>query len=165
MTKNVTKLAWWWWGSFLKNTTNQGDRARGVVVLGVSLDCVASEVLYLRWFLCGELTSDGPAETVMVGECWRGDVMFFCMVRTCKKMSRVRTTLKLVPVWFGQHTSSRLYIVGPQNKIISETSRSSRPFLPWITHPLRPRGTSFYKLSTPPLTKISIHFTGYIVSG
>jgi hypothetical protein len=69
MTKNVTKLAWWWWGSFLKNTTNQGDRARGVVVLGVSLDCVASEVLYLRWFLCGELISDGPAETVMVGEC------------------------------------------------------------------------------------------------
>ena len=68
-TKNVTKLAWWWWDSISKNTTNQGDRARGVVVLGVSLDCVASEVLYLQWFLCGELISDGPAETVMVGEC------------------------------------------------------------------------------------------------
>jgi len=37
--------------------------------LGVSLDCVASEVLYLRWFLCGERISDGPVETVMVGEC------------------------------------------------------------------------------------------------
>ena len=53
----------------MKNTTNQGDCAGDVVVLGVPLDFVASEVLYLRWFLCGERISDGPAETVMVGEC------------------------------------------------------------------------------------------------
>ncbi len=68
MTKNVTKLAWWWGGSILINTTNQGDRAGCIVAVGVDLDCVASEVLYLRWFLCGEWISDGPAETVMVGE-------------------------------------------------------------------------------------------------
>ena len=61
--KNETKLAWWWWDLIKKNTTNQDNHARGVVVLGVSLDCVASEVLYLQWFLCGELISDGPAET------------------------------------------------------------------------------------------------------
>ena len=53
----------------MKNTTNQGDRAGDVVVVGVSLDCVASKVLYLQWFLCGERISDGPEETVMVGEC------------------------------------------------------------------------------------------------
>ncbi len=53
----------------MKNTTNQGDRAGCIVAVGVDLDSVASEVPYLRWFLCGELISDGPAETVMVGEC------------------------------------------------------------------------------------------------
>jgi hypothetical protein len=93
MSKNLTKLTWWWCDSISKNMTNQGDRAGDVVVLGVSLDFVALEVLYLWWFLCGERISDGPAETVMVGECWSGDVMLFCMVRTLKKMSRVRTTL------------------------------------------------------------------------
>jgi hypothetical protein len=45
--------------------------------LGVSLNCVVSEVLYLRWFLCGWRISDCPVESVMVGECWWGDVMFF----------------------------------------------------------------------------------------
>jgi hypothetical protein len=69
MSKNVTKLVWWWWGSFLKTMTNQGDLAGDVVVLGVSLNCVASEDLYLRWFLCGGRISDRPAESVMVGEC------------------------------------------------------------------------------------------------
>ena len=49
--------------------TNQGDRSGGVVVLVVDLTCAASEVLYLRWFLYGELVSDGAAEIVMVGEC------------------------------------------------------------------------------------------------
>ena len=41
----------------------------GALLLWGGLDCVASEVLYLQWFLCGELISDRPAETVMVGEC------------------------------------------------------------------------------------------------
>ena len=52
---------------------NKYDESRrshlGCCFLGVSLDCVVPEFLYLRWFLCGELISDGPAETVMVGEC------------------------------------------------------------------------------------------------
>jgi hypothetical protein len=53
----------------LKNKTNQGDCSGDIVVLGVFLDFVVSEVLYLQWFLCGEQISDGPAETIMVGEC------------------------------------------------------------------------------------------------
>ena len=69
MSKNVTKLVWWWWGSFYKNKMNQSNRAAWIVALVVYLKCAASEVLYLRWFLCGERISDGPAETVMVGEC------------------------------------------------------------------------------------------------
>jgi hypothetical protein len=69
MTKNVTKYAWWWRGSFLQNTMNQGDRAGGIVFLVVDLKRAASEVPYLRWFLCGDLISDAVAETVMVGEC------------------------------------------------------------------------------------------------
>ena len=56
-------------GRVLDNTTNQGNRAGCIVAVGVDLDCVASEVFYLRWFLCGERISDGPAETVMMGEC------------------------------------------------------------------------------------------------
>ncbi len=48
---------------------NQDNRAGGIVLLVVDLDCVAAEVPYLRWFLCGERISDGLAETVMVGEC------------------------------------------------------------------------------------------------
>jgi hypothetical protein len=67
MTKNVTKLAWWWRGSFVQNTMNQGDCAGGIVVLVVELKRAASEVLYLRWFLCGDLISNGAAEIVMVG--------------------------------------------------------------------------------------------------
>ena len=47
---------------------NQGDRAGGIVVLVVDLKRAASEVLYLRWFLCGDLISNGAAEIVMVGE-------------------------------------------------------------------------------------------------
>jgi hypothetical protein len=68
-TKNVTKLAWWFCEAISKNTTNQGDRTGCIVVLVVDLNCVASEVLHLRWFLCGDLISDGAAEIVMVGEC------------------------------------------------------------------------------------------------
>ena len=51
--------------------TNQGDCTGDIVVLDVALNCVASRVLflYLRWFLWGELISDGVAEIVMVGEC------------------------------------------------------------------------------------------------
>ena len=51
------------------NTTNQGDRAGGNVGFVVYLKRAASEVLYLRWLLCGDLISDGAAEIVMVGEC------------------------------------------------------------------------------------------------
>ena len=75
---------------------NQGDRAGANVALVVDLKRAASEVLYLRWFLCGDLISDGAAEIVMVGECCRSAAIFFCMMRACKKMSRVRTLLKLV---------------------------------------------------------------------
>ena len=53
----------------MQNTMNQGDCAGGIVVLVVDLKRAASEVPYLRWFLCGDLISDGVAETVMVGEC------------------------------------------------------------------------------------------------
>jgi hypothetical protein len=67
--KNVTKLAWWLCEAISKNTTNQGDRVGGIVAWCVELNCVAAEVLYLRWFLCGEQISDGAAEIVMVGEC------------------------------------------------------------------------------------------------
>jgi hypothetical protein len=49
--------------------TSQGDRAGDIVVLDVALNCVALGVLYLRWFLWGELISDGAAEIIMVGEC------------------------------------------------------------------------------------------------
>ena len=69
MTKNVTKLAWWWLNSFLENMTNQGDRAGDIIVLDEALNCVASGGLYLRWFLYGELVSDGATEIVMVVEC------------------------------------------------------------------------------------------------
>ena len=48
---------------------NQGDRAGGIVVLVLDLKRAASGVPYLRWFLCGDLISDGVVETVMVGEC------------------------------------------------------------------------------------------------
>jgi hypothetical protein len=68
MTKNVTKLARWLCETISKNTTNQGDRAGGVVVLVVDLTCAASEALYLQWFLCGGMFSGGAAEIVMVGE-------------------------------------------------------------------------------------------------
>jgi hypothetical protein len=37
--------------------------------MDVIVDCVAVEVLYLRWFLCGRLISDDAAEIFMVGEC------------------------------------------------------------------------------------------------
>ena len=67
--KNVSKLAWWLCEAISKNTTNQGDRPERIVVLVVDLKRAASEVLYLRWFLCGDLISDGAAEIVMVGEC------------------------------------------------------------------------------------------------
>ena len=53
----------------MQNTMNQGDRAGGIVFLVVDLKRAASEVPYLRWFLCGDLISDAVAETVMVGEC------------------------------------------------------------------------------------------------
>ena len=52
----------------MQNTMNQGDCAGGIVVLVVELKRAASEVLYLRWFLCGDLISNGAAEIVMVGE-------------------------------------------------------------------------------------------------
>ena len=48
---------------------NQGNRAGANVALVVELKRAASEVLYLRRFLCGDLISDGAAETIMVGEC------------------------------------------------------------------------------------------------
>jgi hypothetical protein len=67
--KNVTKLAWWLCEVISKNTTNQGDRTEGIVVLVVDLKRTASEALYLQWFLCGNLISNGAAEVVMVGEC------------------------------------------------------------------------------------------------
>ena len=69
MSKNVTKITWWLCEAISENTTNQGDRAGEMVALVVYLKRTASEVLYLRWFLCGEWISDGPAETIMVGEC------------------------------------------------------------------------------------------------
>ena len=69
MTKNVTKLARWWLDLFLKNMTNQGDRAGDIVLLDEVLIFVAPGGLYLRWFLCGEPVSDGATEIVMVVEC------------------------------------------------------------------------------------------------
>ena len=66
-TKNVTKLAWWLCETLSKNTTNQGNRG-GIVVLVVNLKRAASEVVYLRWFLCGGPVSGGAAEIIMVGE-------------------------------------------------------------------------------------------------
>jgi hypothetical protein len=51
-----------------KNTTNQGDRAGGIVVLVVDLKRAASDALYLQLFFCGDLISDGVAEIVIVGE-------------------------------------------------------------------------------------------------
>ena len=65
-TKNVTKLAGWWLDLFLKNMTNQGNRAGDIVILDEALICVAPGGLYLQWFLYGELVSDGAAEIVMV---------------------------------------------------------------------------------------------------
>ena len=69
MTKNVTKLARWWLDLFLKNLTNQGNHAGDIVALDEALNCVAPGVLYLQWFLYGELVSDSVAEIVMVVEC------------------------------------------------------------------------------------------------
>ena len=69
MTKYVTKLARWWLVLFLKNMTNQGDPAGDIIVLDEALICVALGGLYLRWFLYGELVSDGATEIVMVVEC------------------------------------------------------------------------------------------------
>ena len=53
----------------MKNLMNQGNHAGDIVVLDVVLNCVASRVLYLQWFLWGELISDGAVEIVTVGEC------------------------------------------------------------------------------------------------
>ena len=117
MSKIVTKLALRWRGSFLKNTTTQRDRAGDVVVLVVDLKRAASEVLYLRWFLCGDLISAGAAEIVMVGECWRSAVMFFCMVRACKKLSRVNTTPKLVIVGFEMFYDTFFWCLNTDNSI------------------------------------------------
>ena len=39
-----------------------------IVAVGVALDCVASGVLYLRWFLWSDLIPDGAVEIIMVGE-------------------------------------------------------------------------------------------------
>ena len=54
---------------FLKNMTNQGDRAGDIVSLDEALIFVAPGGLYLRCFLYGELVSDGATEIVMVVEC------------------------------------------------------------------------------------------------
>jgi hypothetical protein len=48
--------------------------------------------LYLRWFLCGEQISDGAAEIVMVGECWRSDMMFFAWCAHVKNVTRQDST-------------------------------------------------------------------------
>ena len=65
---------------------NWDDRAGYVVVVGVAVDYVAAEVLYLWWFLWGRLISDEAAEIVMVVECWCSDVMYFYIVSTSKKI-------------------------------------------------------------------------------
>ncbi len=54
---------------FLKNMTNQGDRAGDIVLLDEALIFVALGGLSLRWFLYGELVSDGATEIVMIVEC------------------------------------------------------------------------------------------------
>ena len=69
MSKNVTKIAWWLCEVISENTTNQGDRAGGMVALVVYFKRSASEVLFLRCFLCGGSISYGVAEIVMVGAC------------------------------------------------------------------------------------------------
>ena len=48
---------------------NSDDRAGDVVVVGVAVDNVPAEVLYLRWFVQGRLISDEMAEIFMVVEC------------------------------------------------------------------------------------------------
>ena len=54
---------------FLKNMMNQGNCAGDIVLLDEALIFVAPGGLYLRWFLYGELVSDGAMEIVMVVEC------------------------------------------------------------------------------------------------
>ena len=53
-------------GFVLEKLTNQGDRAGDIILLDEALTFVAPGGLYLRWFLYGELVSDGAAEIVMV---------------------------------------------------------------------------------------------------
>jgi hypothetical protein len=68
---------------------NQGDRAGDIVAAGVVVDYAAAEVLHLWWLLWGGLICDDEAEIVMVGGCWHNDVMYFYIVSTSEKMSRL----------------------------------------------------------------------------
>ena len=61
------------------------DRTGGVVIVGVAEDNVVAEVLYLWQFLWGGLICDDVAEVVMVGECWRSNVMYLYMLCAGKK--------------------------------------------------------------------------------
>ena len=75
--------------------TNQGDRAGDIVLLDEALIFVAPGGLYLRWFLYGELVSDGVTEIVMVVECWRSNAMFFARcehenIVVCQYLSMVQ---------------------------------------------------------------------------
>ena len=48
---------------------NSDACAGDIIVMGVTVNYAAVEVLYLRWFLCGGLICEDAAEIVMVGEC------------------------------------------------------------------------------------------------
>ena len=48
---------------------NSDDRSGYIIVMGVTVNYVVAEVLYLRWFLCGGLICEDAAEIVIVGDC------------------------------------------------------------------------------------------------
>ena len=56
-TKNVTELAWWWWVC-AQNYDDLRQLHRVTVVMGVDVDYVPVEALYLGWFLWDLLISD-----------------------------------------------------------------------------------------------------------
>jgi hypothetical protein len=53
----------------LQKYSESGQSCRGYCSRYVTMDRSVAGALYLQWFLCGRLISDGAAEIFMVGKC------------------------------------------------------------------------------------------------
>jgi hypothetical protein len=102
--------------------------------------------------LCGNLISNGAAEVVMVGECWHSAVIF-CMVRACKKMSPVRTLLKLVPELVPWELSGNLLMMTLGTSDYMFTTKLQPPESS-VTTMLQPPESSVTTMLQPPESSV-----------